>query len=211
MSRLYEGFLRKAPRQSRSRGVVEAILDAAVILANRGLDEVSLAATARKAGVGIGSLYDYFTDRESLLAALAAKLTEDNVAAFAAVLKATETMPIEAMAEVLVDHALASYAMQPQLTRAALLGAHRSGLVPVLAKNQAAFAEALGRHLRTREDLARGVDVEAFSFVVVSAVMGLVQAFVWLDDPPELTRIRRETIRMIVDASRRPNDETPSR
>ncbi|MCW5837818.1 MAG: helix-turn-helix transcriptional regulator, partial [Labilithrix sp.] len=73
ISSLYDAYLRKAPRQSRSRSVVEAILGAASERLSRGGEEedVTLQEVADRAGVGIGSLYDYFRDRRSILSALA--------------------------------------------------------------------------------------------------------------------------------------------
>lgn len=39
-------------------------------------DHVTLNDIAARAGVGVGSLYDYFADRDSVLSGLAAKVTE---------------------------------------------------------------------------------------------------------------------------------------
>ncbi len=62
---------RKAPRQARSRALVEAILDAAArILSRDGRDAANTNAIAREAGVSIGSLYQYFPSREAIIDAL---------------------------------------------------------------------------------------------------------------------------------------------
>ncbi len=62
---------RKAPRQARSRALVEAILDAAArILSRDGRDAANTTAIAREAGVSIGSLYQYFPSREAIIDAL---------------------------------------------------------------------------------------------------------------------------------------------
>ncbi|TVS14821.1 MAG: TetR/AcrR family transcriptional regulator [Gammaproteobacteria bacterium] len=63
---------RKQPRQQRSRATWDAILDAAAQL----FGELGYAATttnkvAERAGVSIGSLYQYFPDKDALLLALA--------------------------------------------------------------------------------------------------------------------------------------------
>lgn len=62
---------RKAPRQERSKALVEAILDAAArILARDGREAANTNAIAREAGVSIGSLYQYFPSREAIIDAL---------------------------------------------------------------------------------------------------------------------------------------------
>ena len=61
MPRANPAKLRKSPAQSRSRATVEAILDAAAhILVTQGFAAASTNRIAEKAGVSIGSLYQYF-------------------------------------------------------------------------------------------------------------------------------------------------------
>jgi AcrR family transcriptional regulator len=62
---------RKSPRQSRSAQTVEAILEgAARILETRGFDGYTTNAVAERAGVSIGSLYQYFPGKDALTRAL---------------------------------------------------------------------------------------------------------------------------------------------
>lgn len=62
---------RKLPAQARSKLTVAAILEAtAHILLERGYSKLSTNAVAERAGVSIGSLYQYFPNKESLICAL---------------------------------------------------------------------------------------------------------------------------------------------
>ena len=62
---------RKHPRQARSAATVEAILDASAhILERGGLEALNTNAIAERAGVSIGSLYQYFPGKDAILAAL---------------------------------------------------------------------------------------------------------------------------------------------
>lgn len=62
---------RKSPRQSRSRATAEAVLDAAAhILDQQGRSDFTTNHVAEKAGISIGSLYQYFPNKETILAEL---------------------------------------------------------------------------------------------------------------------------------------------
>jgi AcrR family transcriptional regulator len=66
--------LRKPPRQQRARATVEYILEAATrVLAADGLAALTTNRVAEVAGVGIGSLYQYFPNKSALVAALIAR------------------------------------------------------------------------------------------------------------------------------------------
>ena len=59
---------RKRPRQARSARLVEDILEgAARVLARKGARHFTTVRVAEEAGVGIGSLYQYFPSKEALL------------------------------------------------------------------------------------------------------------------------------------------------
>jgi AcrR family transcriptional regulator len=63
---------RRRPRQARSRATWEAIVEAAAqILERRGPAGFNTNEVAERAGVSIGTLYQYFADKHALLAAAA--------------------------------------------------------------------------------------------------------------------------------------------
>ncbi len=64
--------LRRVPTQARSLALVTALVDAAQeLLVEQGLTAVTTKRVAQRAGVSIGSLYQYFADREGLVQAVA--------------------------------------------------------------------------------------------------------------------------------------------
>lgn len=73
---------RKTPRQQRSTLTVEAILEAAArILDELGFDGYTTNAVAARAGVSIGSVYQYFPHRDSVTRALIERRSEALLAA----------------------------------------------------------------------------------------------------------------------------------
>jgi AcrR family transcriptional regulator len=65
------GRTRRDPAQERSRQTVDAIVEAAgQLLVEHGKIGVTTNAVAERAGVSIGSLYQYFLNKEAILAAL---------------------------------------------------------------------------------------------------------------------------------------------
>lgn len=61
----------KEPRQSRSKALVDAILEATTrVLPAVGNDKLTTAKVAEAAGVSVGSLYQYFPSKDALVAAV---------------------------------------------------------------------------------------------------------------------------------------------
>ncbi|WP_043113454.1 helix-turn-helix domain-containing protein, partial [Pseudacidovorax intermedius] len=59
---------RKEPQQARSANLVAAVLEAAVqVLAQEGAQRFTTARVAEKAGVSVGSLYQYFPNKAAIL------------------------------------------------------------------------------------------------------------------------------------------------
>jgi AcrR family transcriptional regulator len=79
--------LRRAPSQRRSRERVERMLAAATeLIAAKGSDAMRMGEVAEKAGVSIGSLYQYFPDKAAIIRTLAERYNAQGRACIAAAL-----------------------------------------------------------------------------------------------------------------------------
>lgn len=66
------GGLRRTPRQQRSRQAVDAIFEAtARLIQDQGLVRLTTARIAEVSGYGVGTIYDYFPDKNAILVAMA--------------------------------------------------------------------------------------------------------------------------------------------
>lgn len=97
---------RKAPVQRRSAQTVEAVLEAAArILETQGLVACTTNAVAERAGVSIGSLYQYFPNRDALTVALIERETAQLVVDIeAAALVESSRGCVQAMVRAAVAH-----------------------------------------------------------------------------------------------------------
>ena len=69
--------MRKIPKQARSRLLVESIIDAtAIVIAKHGLAAATTARITDEVGISIGSLYQYFDNKEDLYEALLERIVE---------------------------------------------------------------------------------------------------------------------------------------
>jgi AcrR family transcriptional regulator len=183
LSSLVERFLRKRPRQSRSRAVVDAVLEAATEMLARTRGELSVQEVARRAGVGIGSLYDYFADRPSILAAVIAKVTDDNTRAFERELAEQRDAPLEVALAMMANRMLTRYLDQPRLPKAVMRAAYSLGMMPLLAESIRSFTPTLAAALRARDDVVCA-DYERTAWAITTMNMGIVHALLWTDPPP---------------------------
>jgi AcrR family transcriptional regulator len=95
---------RKHPRQKRARATVEAILDAcAQILSNGAYEALTTNHVSERAGVSIGTLYEYFPNRESIVAALAIRAFGQMAAEMNAAVMHSEGLSDHDMAEHLIE------------------------------------------------------------------------------------------------------------
>lgn len=109
---------KKQPRQARSKFTVSAIKEAAThILREAGLAEFNTNAVAERAGVSIGSLYQYFPTKEALIA----EIKRGHFAHLRSLMKESYEQAKDGTLEQIVDSfiraSIAAHQSDPQLHR----------------------------------------------------------------------------------------------
>jgi AcrR family transcriptional regulator len=148
---------RKLPQQDRSKVTVDAILTAtARILTEDGYDKASTNRIAELAGVSIGSLYQYFPNKEALVAALAAQHTNEMVELVQSKLKDLFDVPPEVTIPELVKAVIAAHTVNPMLHKVLDEEVPRVGRLKQVENAEEQIKAMLRAYLeRWREDLSR--------------------------------------------------------
>jgi AcrR family transcriptional regulator len=190
---------RRVPRQRRARATVEAVLDAvARVVKREGTARLTTNRIAEAAGVSIGSLYQYFSDRRAILVAL----RDRHVAEMGAVVErrlvdhAAATLP--ALIRGLVEALIEAHALDPGLYQLLLAQVPPStGDDPHLeGRLRGAVRLALAAHA-SELDLAAGED--RLLFVLTQMMESLAHAVV-LHRPRSLSlaAAKEEAVRAVV-------------
>lgn len=107
---------RKMPSQARSRRMVDTILEAAGhILAERGYSGTNTNVVAERAGVSVGSVYQYFPNKDSLVVALHERHASQMYQVIDAVLSASSKATLRSQIESMVRALLAAHLVEPRL------------------------------------------------------------------------------------------------
>lgn len=176
---------RKRPRQQRSRETVAAIEEAAAQLFDRhGYAGTTTNKIADRAGVSIGTLYQYFPNKDALLWTLADQHLNATAAVVAETLHhATERhLPLPRLLRELIHRVAALHTHRPALHRLLFDQAPRTPeLVARLRRIEHRLAAELGEHLR-RLDVG-GPDHETSALLAVQGVEAQIHGAV-LGPPP---------------------------
>jgi AcrR family transcriptional regulator len=144
--------LRRVPQQARSRARIEDILDAASeLLASGGPEGLSTTRIADRAGISVGSLYQYFPDKGSIVDALARRYLDEFEALMDELIEAPES---DDLVGSLIDAFADRYRAEPGY-RALWFGRHLSDeLREADRQNKLALADG-ARRLLVDRGLAR--------------------------------------------------------
>lgn len=113
---------RKQPQQARSEGLVAAILQAAVqVLAKEGAQRFTTARVAEKAGVSVGSIYQYFPNKAAILFRLQSDEWRQTTDLLRTILADDRTPPLERLR--LLVHAFLRSECEEAAVRGALADA----------------------------------------------------------------------------------------
>jgi AcrR family transcriptional regulator len=164
---------RKLPQQERSRITVEAILEATThILTDKGYDQTNTNIIAELAGVSIGSLYQYFPNKESLMVALVEQHCHEIAELVKSKLNHFFDDPPEIAIPELVKAVIAVHRINPRLHQVLSEEIPRSERLKMQETDQH-IAELLRAYLERWRDRLQPQNIEMTTFILSQTVKAL--------------------------------------
>lgn len=185
---------RKQPRQARSLATMDAVFEATIqVLLREGSQRLTTTRVAERAGVSVGTLYQYYPNKQALLHAVLLRHLARVADAVIAVAEAHHGATLEAMTSAVVhafvdaktarvDEAKALYAVVSELGALAVIQATEKRAVQALATMLASAADA------------RFADVQLTAYMLTAAMIGPTRAMLEGGAPPKMLRALRQQL-----------------
>jgi AcrR family transcriptional regulator len=178
---------RKQPRQGRAKVTVEALLEAAAqVLVSSGYEATTTKQVAERAGVSIGSLYQYFPNKEALVSALFERISQQVLTVLSDSLRPAEVAEPQERVRRLVRTLVEVYAVNPRLQQVLLEQAPRMGPQRSVQELQFRLESLVRSALSRNAERLRPRNLELAVFLLLRAVRGAIWST--LTERPELVR-----------------------
>ena len=147
--------------------MVDAILDAtAQVLIEDGYDAASTNRIAKRAGVAVGSLYQYFPNKKSLVSELAQRHVRSQVDLITQTLTLTGEVPLDVLSRDLLRGVNAAHQVDPELHKVLVEQAPVGAMEELLMGIETVVRGYIERNL----DALRVEDPEMAAFILVTLV-----------------------------------------
>jgi AcrR family transcriptional regulator len=191
---------RKAPRQARAKDTVDAIVEATIqVLLEETYGRFTTVRVAERAGVSIGTLYQYYPNKAALAVAVIDRCCEEFLTAFESALDNRRCASLDDCIRALIDMAFVSHHLPPDRHRCVLELAPRLGVADrteVVGQMAAKAVEsALRRHT---DEIAPEIDLATAANMIETTLEALAHRAVLVDSAQEQNEaLARETRRLI--------------
>ena len=190
---------RKKPLQARAAATLDAIFEATLqVLVADGPKRLTTTRVAQRAGVSVGTLYQYFPNKQALFYALNERYLFDLADQVGNAARAQHGAPIRDMVEAIVSTYWAAKMERPEVTRAlyrSVAELDNEALIEMFALRVDAATAAM---LATAPDVAFA-DLRIVNLTLLTTIFGAVRGVFERDLPPEEARaVRRQLVLMCV-------------
>jgi len=185
---------RRSPSQSRSVVTVSAIFEASVqVLLKEGMHRLTTTRVAERAGVSVGTLYQYYPNKLALLNAVLERHLDGVAQAVEQAARKVHGKPLPTMVEAVV-HAFVRAKVEREDEARALyaVAAELGGSALVLQASQR-VGGALAQMLATATD-AQFNDLEVVAYMFATAMIGPTKGVLEEQAPRKLTRMLRSQL-----------------
>ncbi|MBW2273913.1 MAG: TetR/AcrR family transcriptional regulator [Deltaproteobacteria bacterium] len=185
---------RRSPRQSRSRELVKAVREAGrLLLAERGPEGLTMARIAERAGVSVGSLYQYFENKDAILRAIHEDVAEEGRDSVQVLADSLRDMDPKKRIRVGIEYAAQRHRKMLELAPEYYREHHKEfrigGALPDVSEESREMGQQavfLARQLLRAEEVELGerVQVDYAAFLLGRGISAILRAA--LEDSPEL-------------------------
>jgi AcrR family transcriptional regulator len=180
---------KRHPSQARSRVVFDAIVSASIdLFRRRDRDSISIRDIAERAGVGTGSVYDYFEGRGGVLAAVHDRVTRDNFEDMLARWEGYGALPLDDAMVAMLDDTIDLYLGRGALTRISIEVLSRLGSARHVIAERDRFCRALLPRFTSELPTVPRDEIEASVVGAVDMIMGVLVSELYR--PPSEARRR---------------------
>jgi AcrR family transcriptional regulator len=179
---------RKRPRQERAKATVDAlVLATARVLAEAGYAKASTNRIAKVAGVSVGSLYQYFPNKEALVGELIDRHQDEMMLLFVTRLTELRDAPLAEAVRGVISALIEAHRVDP-LDAAVHKTLFRElppiGLAERMNRLELTAIRAVRTYLEAKSDALRPRNKELAAFLLVHVVQASVLALVVKEDVP---------------------------
>ena len=167
---------RKKPQQRRSHVTIDTIFEATIqVLLAQGLDGVTTVQIAERAGVSIGSLYQYFPNKRALMAAVVRRHVGEVVDRTIAACRSVHGKTIAEMCGTMMNAFVDAKTRRPEVSRALYLPSAAVNADAIVREESARCAQAVHDMLITASD-AGFAQPRIVSAVLIGSIVGPTRA-----------------------------------
>lgn len=166
---------RKHPVQARAKATVDAIVAAAAqVLIAHGYERTTTARVARRAGVSVGSLYQYFPNKEALVAALIERHADELVDTVRDVLQRHSHATLGACVRAAIDATITAHRLDPRLHKILHEQVPRVGQLGKAMHANEVITREVERSLRAHAEELRPTLDPAIAATVIETVIDAI-------------------------------------
>lgn len=198
---------RKVPVQARSAAAIDALHDATVqVLTREGLRRCTTTRIAERAGVSVGSLYQYYPNRDALLAAVAERHLQNVVAAIEQTCSDQRGKTVAEMASAFVSTFLAVKFRNPAESKALFAAAEERGGAELISDARERITASVETMLQSASD-ALFDDAFTKATVATAALAGPIQLVLNGHASPGLEAGLEKELTLLLKAYLQPPDQ----
>lgn len=177
---------RRTPGQARSVVTVAAIFEATVqVLLKEGMHRLTTTRVAERAGVSVGTLYQYYPNKQALLLAVLGHHLDDVAAAVEAAACQAQRQPLARMVEAVVKAFVGAKVQRIDEARALYAVAEEPAGAELVRQASARACAAIETMLACAPDAAFE-DLRVTSYIFATAMIGPTRGVVERQAPPKM-------------------------